>query len=521
MDILDTPAAPVPAIPGYTTSRQLGQGGSSTVWLAARDRDGAKFAVKCVRAEMMDSVRREAGLLSGIKHEHLVRIHDVVQVGDAAEGTLGIVMDFAAGGSLANLMAGQKRLGVGEAVTVLTPVAQALAYLHSRGVVHGDVSPGNVLFTALGKPLLADMGVGARVGDEPEASVAGTEGFEDRTPGVRGYGASEGQELQPHRDVYALAAVGWYCLTGSAPGRAEGRPPLSLLVPDVPKGLVAALEAGLDPDPRARPSASELGTAIFRSAAPEPLDLAGAVHSSVIPELLTRRQAQGRSRGTAWQLAGWLRVLRLRVRPTSRSELRRLPGAARRRRSLVPRRAGLAVIAGVLIGALAWNVWQQNRVPAANSRPPAANSTSAAVEESAKLPEGLAQDVRSEDPTIAVAALSAARDAALAQGHPELLGLVNAAGSPAALADSRLREQLHQDAMVLTGFSTTLSGLTVQESNPADDVLVAVTATTSAYEERLASGAVVRTVEAGAPQQLRLHVVRVEGRWWISDILGP
>ena len=74
-------------------------------------------------------------------------------------------MDYAPGGSLRQLVGARGRLSVGETVTVLTPIAQVLAYLHGRGFTHGDVSPGNVLFTAHGKPLLADLGVARMVGD--------------------------------------------------------------------------------------------------------------------------------------------------------------------------------------------------------------------------------------------------------------------------------------------------------------------------------------------------------------------
>ena len=94
-------------------------------------------------------------------------------------GTVGLIMDYAAGGSLGQLVAGRGELGPGETVTVLTPIAQALAYLHGQGFTHGDVSPGNVLFTAHGKPLLADLGVARMAADAkavptPERRVSAT-----------------------------------------------------------------------------------------------------------------------------------------------------------------------------------------------------------------------------------------------------------------------------------------------------------------------------------------------------------
>ncbi len=284
METLDTPAAVAPPhIPGYVISRPLGQGSSSTVWLATRDKDGARFAVKCAkagaagglatsRAEVLADAHREMRLLSQLKHKHLIRVHEILHMEGAAEGTLGgIVMDYAAGGSLANLMSARGgKLTVGEAVTILTPIAQALDYLHANGTEHGDVSPGNVLFTAVGMPLLADFGVAAKVGDKPHDLGVGTPGFMEPGSESPVNGDISRDTIQPQRDVYALGAVGWYCLTGNTPDQEQDRPPpLSLLVPEVPKALAAALEAALSADPRKRPSAKELGTAIFRSAAPE------------------------------------------------------------------------------------------------------------------------------------------------------------------------------------------------------------------------------------------------------------
>ena len=185
---------------------------------------------------------------------------------------------LAAGGSLGQLVAGRGRLGPGETVTVLTPIAQALAYLHGQGFTHGDVSPGNVLFTAHGKPLLADLGVARMVADAAAVADAGTEGFRDPAP-VDAVRAG----LQPERDVYSLAALGWYCLTGRAPEPGAQRPPLPLLVPGVPAALAAALESGLQEDRRLRPSAAELAAAVHRSAVAVPVDLSVSVHPTGHP----------------------------------------------------------------------------------------------------------------------------------------------------------------------------------------------------------------------------------------------
>lgn len=549
METTDAPAPLVPHIPGYTPLRPLGSGGSSTVWLASRDKDGARFAIKCLTGRPSEDSRgpagpdserglREGRILSGLQHEHLIRLHDVVKLPGVGTGAVGLVMDFAAGGSLANLMGGRRKLGVGEAVTILTPVAQVLAYLHAQGTAHGDISPGNVLFTAQGKPLVTDLGVAGVVGEENQSLDVGTDGFVDTSVAARG-GSDNGarEALHPERDVYSLAALGWYCLTGMAPEIAKHRPPLPLLVPDVPKGLAAALEAGLDPDPRARPTARELGTAIYRSAAAQPVDLAGSVHSSVIPELLTRRQAGGRpqrrsplsrnplSRSPLTGAVLRLRPLRTAMTPrperrTRKRQPQRRTQPQRGRRLSI--RVGLLVAAGVSVGAVGWAFWLGIQEPASGSTSGVnTGTTTQAAEATQPIPDARLDALRSEDPTIAVHALSAVRDMALGLHRLDLLASVNAAGSPAQAADETLGHQLRADGIHFAGLTTSLSNVSVLGPHEVGRAVVALTATISGYEERDRSDRLVKSQPAGEPQQLRLVLVRLAGQWSISEILGP
>ncbi|MBU8865462.1 serine/threonine-protein kinase [Paenarthrobacter aromaticivorans] len=533
METTDAPATSVPRIPGYTPSRHLGSGGSSAVWLASRDKDGARFAIKCVTGALQGDQRsqrganretalREVRILSALRHEHLIRIHDVVELGGEARGSLGLVMDFAAGGSLTNLVKARRQLSVGETVTVLTPVAQVLAYLHAQGTAHGDISPGNVLFTAQGKPLVTDLGVAGVVGEENQSLDVGTDGFVDTSVSAQG-GPGDGarEALQPERDVYSLAALGWYCLTGMAPEIAKHRPPLPLLVPDVPKGLAAALEAGLDPDPRARPTARELGTAVYRSAAAQPVDLAGSVHSSVIPELLTRRQAGGRPQRRSPLASAVLRLRPLRTVMTPRPE-RRTRKRKPQRGPRIAIRVGLLVAAGVSVGAVGWAFWLGVQEPASGSTSVVISGTAIqAPQADQPIPDTHLEALRSEDPIIAVHALSAVRDMALGLDRLELLANVNAAGSPAQAADETLKQQLGAEGIHFAGLTTSLSSVSVLGPHEVDRAVVALTATTSGYEERDRSDRLVKSQPAGEAQQLRLVLVRLAGQWSISEILGP
>ncbi|MFI2563654.1 serine/threonine-protein kinase [Paenarthrobacter sp. NPDC018779] len=575
MDTLDSGSPLPPVISGYTPERILGQGGSASVWLATRDADGARFAIKVVKnSEATDDlmhphgaahpILREANILAFAWHEHLLAFHDVVPAGMEGQNCWGLVMEYAAGGSLANLVRGRHCLTVGEAVTVLTPLAQALAFLHGQGIVHGDISPGNVLFTAHGKPLVADLGMAGLLGELQEAKDVGTPGFidGDSVPSASGGGINPEEDagLDFAGDVFALAALGWYCLVGVAPEPARSRPPLSLLVPDVPKGLVGALEAGLDPDPHARPSAREFGSAIYRSAAPEPVDLVGSVHESVIPELLTRRPADAHPTKrrtfrrffkvppTSWAEGTPTSSTKARLtfgrlmplpsdRPATPYRTARGPGARRAHRSpskVEPsrpnhRRSGkrrgtrttALVLGGCLVGLLAWIAWTGNGYPSQPGEP-----TGSAVPQSddgrgsrTDILPAVAQALGSSDPAVAVPALSAVRDQALAEGRRDLLGLVNAPGSPAEQADLVLAKQLEPQGIRFVGLRTVLTGAAV-DTLQADHAVVSLAAVLSGYEEQDAQGKVIRWQPPGQPQQLRLVLSKVDGQWRISEILG-
>jgi len=557
--------AQAPEVPGYDVGRLLGRGGSADVWLAREQRTGREYAVKCFRASGSrrrsgatitgDDVRREIRILSVLDHHHLIRAQEVVEGTEPGSGTA-LIMDYAPGGSLAQLVSARGSLSVGETVTVLTPIAQALAYLHGKGFTHSDVSPGNVLFTGQGKPMLSDLGVARMLGD-PGGGTVGTGGFLDPAP-VDAVRAG----LQPERDVYSLAALGWYCLTGEAPGRTADRPPLPLLVPGVPKDLAAALEAGLNDERRLRPDALALATAVYRSAEPHPVDLSDAVHPTVLPELMTRRQvpAAGKGSGLRMKLQGLRRRAASsrwpgRPAPARLSQARNeAPSPARDRTWPGAKAAGESrgkhvdgpiggqvrrvLLRSVLplIGAAAAVVWwvsssagdSTRHVGGANGLPPlSAPSPSAAVSAGggagAAVPVDVARlQAAAVDPVAAAQGLAALRDYAFSTGGVELLADVNAPGSSAAAADQRIARQFAASGQRLAGFTTTLSELASEDGATDVHAVVRAVSTTSGYRMVDAAGTVLATGAPTRPQVLRLVLVSVEGRWRVSDILpGP
>lgn len=554
---------PAPVVPGYDVGRLLGRGGTAVVWLVTEQSTGREFALKCFQhgdggaagpPEAEAGLRREVQVLSALDHDHLVRVHRVVRVQGVGAGP-GLLLDYAAGGSVTDLVAGHGRLGPGETVTVLTPIARALAYLHAHGFTHGDVSPGNVLLTAQGKPLLSDLGVARMVADPAEASAAGTDGFRDPAP-VDAVRAG----MQPESDVYSLAAVGWYCLTGRVPGPGAERPPLPLLVPGVPAALAAALEAGLNEDRRLRPPAAELAAAVYRSAEPVPVDLSVSVHPTVIPQLLTRRSLPRNAKE--------LRAGRLR---SGLSGIRRRRRAGRRRRPMgMP--AGLALVlaaGGVLTAAwmlggvrtpVSFPAFGQTSVADGAGAVPAAPPSGEAPAQKApaqkapaqkapaqKAPEQKAPgqgapeqeaagqgapereaaavhpDLRalldSKDPEDAVRGLARLRALALSSGDLGLLQEVNVPSSAAAQADGAISSRLSESGHVLADFTTALTQVKASPEGSPTRAVVAITAVPSAYQERDAAGTVVAEAAAGSEVRLQLVLVPVDGRWRIQDIL--
>lgn len=506
-------------------------------------------------------MRREVRILSGLEHEHLIKARAVVRLRHGSGGAAGLalVLDYAPGGSLAALLAARGSLTPGEAVTILTPIAQALAYLHGNGFTHGDVSPGNVLFTARGKPLLSDLGVARMLADPGEPSHPGTDGFRDPAPidAVRA-------GLQPAGDVYSVAALGWFCLTGRAPEPETQRPPLPLLVPGVPAGLAEALEAGLRTDRRQRPSAAELAAAVFRSAPAAPVDLSASVHPTVLPQLLTRRSLPVSARARRVER---LRNLRLRVQggaqgpgrgrgrpPTADSRLRpalavwnrragteaatggaaRARHAASRGRVQRLRRTGLLgagirrTAAGFVLAALVAAGGIVAAPLLAGPAPvPSQGPGSGPPGQASQNPAGAFRDVPAElqellaapRPEDAVRGLAGLRSYALATGSLGLLESVNVPASPAAAADAALGSRLSESGHVLEGFEARLSLVeSLPESTPARAV-VALSVDSPPYRERDADGSVVAEAAAAGERRLRLVLVSVDGRWRIQEIL--
>ncbi|HZI96928.1 MAG TPA: serine/threonine-protein kinase [Actinomycetales bacterium] len=462
------PARP-PGVPGYVTGRLLGFGASGEVWAATTETTGASVALKVLRCADggadAEAAVRESALLRRVDHPHVLRLIDVVEVGRQTV----LVLERAGGGSLAALVGTRGPLDPGEVVTMLTPIASALADLHGRGLVHGDVSPGNVLFADDGRPLLGDLGV---------AALLGLPGDVHATPGY-GDPASAVGVPSPAGDVYSLAALGWFALTGQPPPPVERRAPLATLVPGTPHALSALVEASLDRVPGRRPSAAAFAVASFDAVPAVPVRLVPTDPTAAAAEVVTHR---------------------LRAAVTPAPAPRERPRRRWWRHPLLAVGAVALVLAGGATAALVATG------DAGSSPPPVAE---------AAPPDAVA------DPASAVAPLSELRARAYATGDSAPLTAANAEGSPALAADLSLLADLGARDLVLEGLSFDVSQVEVIDAGDGQ-ARVRVTVVTGAHRQvRTSDGSVVADVPASDPVTSVLRLAVVDGAWRVAEVLPP
>lgn len=258
----------------YSLERELGRGGMGIVLLARDVALDRLVAIKLLppglaaESELRDRFLREARTAAGLSHPHIVPIHAVEELDDLVF----FVMGFVDGQTLRERVEQHGPLSPRATMQLVQEVAWALGYAHSRGIVHRDVKPENIMLErATGRSMVTDFGIASVAAlDEPgpSSTISGTARYMSPEQAM-------GEAVDARSDLYSLGVTAFFALTGRTPFEASTSqalvaqhltaPPPSVLAlrPEVSAKLAAVIDRCLAKAPDARfASADELAQAV-------------------------------------------------------------------------------------------------------------------------------------------------------------------------------------------------------------------------------------------------------------------
>src|SRR5205085_2935816 len=202
----------------YAIDRELGHGGTATVYLAQDLKHGRAVAVKVLRPELAAALGaerflREIEIAARLTHPHILPLHDSGE----ADGSLYYVMPFVEGESLRDRLNRERQMSVGDSVRIASEIASALQYAHTQNIIHRDIKPENILLES-DHAVLADFGIARAVTSVADSEQLTQTGMSLGTPGYMSPEQALGEKhIDGRSDQYSLACVLYEMLCGQPP----------------------------------------------------------------------------------------------------------------------------------------------------------------------------------------------------------------------------------------------------------------------------------------------------------------
>ncbi len=205
-------------IGSYRLLRPLGNGGMSSVFHAVHTESGLEVALKVLpralaqKTTLLQRFLREARSAEALQHPNIVEIYDRGE----DQGRHYLALEFVDGGDLHERVRGEGLLKGVEAIRLVRATAEGLGYAASRGVIHRDVKPANILIDRQGKVKITDLGLALQLDDEDERVTR-----DGTTVGTVDYmspeQARDSRATSIRSDIYSLGCTLYFLLTGAAP----------------------------------------------------------------------------------------------------------------------------------------------------------------------------------------------------------------------------------------------------------------------------------------------------------------
>jgi serine/threonine-protein kinase len=210
-------ADPREPVPGYQIIGKLGTGGTSTVFLAVDVKNGGrKVALKVLHpskaadSRALQRFQREAELLVSLDHPNLVKGH--------AHGRHGplfyLAMEFLEGESVLDVLEREGGLSEARSLEITLQTAETLAYLQSRGIVHCDIKPGNIMILKDGRQKLLDLGFAKPIAGSGAPDSETTSGTVQYMSPEQAQGMGD---IDARADIYSLGASLYHMVMGHVP----------------------------------------------------------------------------------------------------------------------------------------------------------------------------------------------------------------------------------------------------------------------------------------------------------------